>query len=340
MSYGNSGADLSNFQAPELSSGTTRLLDLLNPLVVIGNAIVELDSNGRPDGDLNFDVLQVVQTNQCMLNPCEKTLSLNTINGTSTWNVESTNYGNLIARNVSLPMREWTRYTPDGITTLCWQAEEGDLNLSNTDESSYVVDRSKRAFCPVEDYAYNIQKYLQGRFIERFAVNLYELDPAPFGFRSKKDFYEFRSGRFSTVGPDSTRNLSQRVESIADALTNYGLQTTNDTVLGVAIAEESYVRVRWPWIILPAFLEVATLALLVLTIIHSRREGVTLWKSSVLVLVYHGVDELRGQETLANESLSGMEITAKTTNVQLVKSEAGLSSLSKRSGYQQLAQDR
>jgi hypothetical protein len=79
--------------------------------------------------------------------------------------------------------------------------------------------------------------------------------------------------------------------------------------------------------------------LLVLTVVHSRREAVPLWKSSVLALIYHAVDELRGQETLATELLSGMKITANMTDVQLVKSEDGVNSLSKRSGYRPVDQD-
>jgi hypothetical protein len=153
------------------------------------------------------------------------------------------------------------------------------------------------------------------------------------------DVFGYEGGGFNTVGPRSTRNLSQRVESVAVALTNYGLQTANDTVNGTVIAEESYVRVRWQWIILPAFLELASLALLVLTIIHSRREDVPLWKSSALALIYHGSDELRGQETFATERLSGMEVTARTVDVQLVKSEDGVNSLSRRSGYHAVDQD-
>jgi hypothetical protein len=142
------------------------------------------------------------------------------------------------------------------------------------------------------------------------------------------------------VGPHSTRNLSQRIESIANALTNYGLATTNDTVRVDAYAEELYVRVRWQWIILPAFLEFASLVLLVLTIVHSRREDVSIWKSSVLALMYHAVDDLHDRGTLASERLSGMELIAKAADVQLVKNEDGVNSLAMRSGYTAVIEDK
>jgi hypothetical protein len=206
------------------------------------------------------------------------------------------------------------------------------------------VDRRKRAFCPVDDYAYNIQKAFSDRYDVEFVASLkddkFSMNGSGLsGTNVYEDVFGYEGGKFDIVGPRSTRNLSQRVESVAVALTNYGLQTTNDTVRGKAITEESYVRIRWQWIVLPAFLELASLALLVLTIIHSRRENVPLWKSSVLALIYHGVDELRGQESLATERLSGMKVTAKTTDVRLVKSVDGVNSLSKRSGYRTMDQD-
>ena len=148
-------------------------------------------------------------------------------------------------------------------------------------EGNYAADSSKRAFCPLEDYTYDIQKSLRGQYDQQFTVEIDNNgDYWPVGPGSAPDQnsyrYGYKPGRFSTVGPESTRSLSERLESIAVVLTNWGLQTTNDTVRGDAIAEESYVRVRWQWIALPVILEVASLALLVLTVVQSRRENVPL----------------------------------------------------------------
>jgi hypothetical protein len=343
LSYGNSGSDLSILDVTNLSSPPTKIMDIDNPLIVIGQAVLYTTGHSASGQSLDFDILSIVNASQCILHLCEKTLSLAKVNGTTTWTAGPPNYGSLVVRKVSLGLapafESASRNGNDNDSImLCWQAEDGDLDLEYFYEESYAVDRRKRAFCPVDDYGYNIQKALSGRHDLRFVANM----RGAFGFSNlAEDIYTdvLGSWRFNTVGPRSTRNLSQRVESVAVALTNYGLQTTNDTVNGTAIAEESYVRVRWQWIALPAFLELASLALLVLTIIHSRREGVPLWKSSALALIYHGVDELRGQESLATERLSGIEVTAKTVDVQLVKSEDGVNSLSKRSGYHVVDQD-
>jgi hypothetical protein len=106
-----------------------------------------------------------------------------------------------------------------------------------------------------------------------------------------------------------------------------------DTVQGVALAEENYFSVRWQWIALPALLELAVLVMSVMTIVQCRREDVPLWKSSVLALIYHGVDGPRAQESLVTERLSGIEATAKVTDVQLLKTENGVNTLSKRTRY-------
>jgi hypothetical protein len=137
-----------------------------------------------------------------------------------------------------------------GLTTLCWQAEDGDLDLVNFDgdDESYAVDWSKRAFCPVEDYAFDIQKSLRGRWDERFAVNIYDkvLGVNIFQFpQSNDDSYVSvdKFGRSNNFGLLSACNLSHRVENIASALTSYGLQTTNETVRGEAI--DYLTRVPW-----------------------------------------------------------------------------------------------
>jgi hypothetical protein len=345
LSYGTSGSRLTGFYPPERSSKSTTLLDVIDPAIAMGHAIVRQDDN--ENYDLAFDYLQIVEASLCILHPCEKTLELHKVNGTTKWKDVSTNYGRLIARNVSFTNTKQSTSAGEIVrTNLCWQAEDGDLDLDFFDEENYAVDNSKRAFCPVEDYAYDIQRSLQGRYDSTIHVEAEKnghvvLNTTMIVAGDPDAPYGYRSGRFNTVGPESTRNLSQRMENVAVALTNWGLQTSNMTVSGYASSTDAFslIHVRWQWILFPAFLELATLALLILTIMKSRREKVPLWKSSVLALIYHAVDELHGQESLATERLSGMEVTAKTVDVQLVKSEDGVNSLSKRSGYRAVDQD-
>jgi hypothetical protein len=218
----------------------------------------------------------------------------------------------------------------------CWQVEIGEVDLVTLDGGYDAVDKTKRAFCPVDHYPKTIQSKLDG--LQRRLVYVFNDSTARVTIQAGGTFQADDS--CATVVDYATRNLTQRVESIAAALTNYGLATTNDTVQGDAFAEESYVHVRWQWLILPAFLELASLVLLVLTIVHSRREDVPIWKSSVLALMYHGVDELHDRVTLASERLSSMELIAKGADVQLVKNEDGVNSLARRSGNVAVTEDK
>jgi hypothetical protein len=318
-----------------LVAESTTFLNVRDPLVVVGYATVRpaLESDVRTD--LDFGLLRVVEASVCILTLCERTLSLDRVNGTTTWNEESINYGNVTTEMVhrASPVGSSEGVgLPDELMR-CWQAKMGEVDLVALDGVDDAVDKNMRAFCPVDSYAFELGRKLYGSQKRRLSISndsatqatVEDAGPGPY------------DSSYITV---ATRNVSQIVESVAAALTNYGLATTNDTVLGDAFAEESYVHVRWQWLILPAFLELASLVLLVLTIVHSRREDVPIWKSSVLALMYHGADELQDRGTLASQRLSGMELIAKAADVQLVKNEDVVNSLERRSGYIAVTEDK
>ena len=87
-------------------------------------------------------------------------------------------------------------------------------------------------------------------------------------------------------------DLKLEIELLENALTKFGLDQTTSKVTGYTITPETYVHVRWQWMIFPVALELATLTLFILVIIHSRREGVPIWKSSIMAIIYHSVEEL------------------------------------------------
>jgi hypothetical protein len=308
-------------KSPALIENNTKYMDVHNPLMVFGHVAVRHAQVSEVRDDLDYDLLHITEASQCVLSLCDQSLSLKKVDGITTWVDESTNYGDLFKAAIDVPSHpEGQHVTP---TSICWQAESRQNNsvVTNQEDLTYLK-KSKRTFCGVDVFAEAVEAHLAGHYSGTF-----DFPPPGGGSPSAKRTVP------NIVGPNSTRNLSQRIESIANALTNHGLATTNDTVRGDAYAEELYVRVRWQWIILPAFLELASLVLLVLTIIHSQREDVPIWKSSVLALMYHGMDDLHDRGTLASERLSGMELIAKGADIQLVKNEDGVNSLAMRSGY-------
>ncbi|KAK8036952.1 hypothetical protein PG991_001266 [Apiospora marii] len=64
-------------------------------------------------------------------------------------------------------------------------------------------------------------------------------------------------------------------------------------VAGVTWFEETYVAVRWPWMILPIGLEVLAFGFLFMTMIQCKRSGVAIWKSSTLPMLQGKVADLR-----------------------------------------------
>lgn len=81
---------------------------------------------------------------------------------------------------------------------------------------------------------------------------------------------------------------------VSDKFDAAGLQT----VAGKATSEVPFIRVRWAWIILPVVLELAVFVLLCSTVVATKRQGLPIWKTSILAAVFFGarVRELTGAE--------------------------------------------
>ncbi|KAI1139212.1 hypothetical protein F5Y05DRAFT_341383 [Hypoxylon sp. FL0543] len=67
------------------------------------------------------------------------------------------------------------------------------------------------------------------------------------------------------------------------------------TAVGTAWTGETFVHVRWEWIILPVVLEGLALVFLIGTIVQSKVSGIALWKSSTLPMLEGKVRSLQGR---------------------------------------------
>lgn len=84
-------------------------------------------------------------------------------------------------------------------------------------------------------------------------------------------------------------------------------------VPGLAIHEETYVRVRWGWMTFPLITLALSILHLVVTILVNRKVGAPLWKASSIALLFHGVDL---QDTVRTE-VNAMNRIAKEKTAQL-----------------------
>lgn len=93
-----------------------------------------------------------------------------------------------------------------------------------------------------------------------------------------------------TVALYNSPNISRTVENIATGMSYRMLSGPNaTTVLGGVIAVQTYIRIRWPWLLLMAVLEIFTCLLLTLVIVATSRERQRPWKSSLAPLLHDGV---------------------------------------------------
>jgi hypothetical protein len=91
---------------------------------------------------------------------------------------------------------------------------------------------------------------------------------------------------------DDQRNFSKVLENIASSLNNYLQRYATDQVPGEVLVQETYVHVRWPWLVLPIALVLVGILTLLHTIWQTKRQKAVVWKSSILPLLYRGLVQL------------------------------------------------
>ncbi|CAG7921681.1 unnamed protein product [Penicillium olsonii] len=90
---------------------------------------------------------------------------------------------------------------------------------------------------------------------------------------------------------------------------------------GTAWTTQSYVEVRWLWMILPCALVALSLAFLVIVVIHTRKQYI--WKSSPLALLFSDLRVDGNGNFKKDPTLKGMEDTSRKMDVWLESSAEG-----------------
>jgi hypothetical protein len=93
-------------------------------------------------------------------------------------------------------------------------------------------------------------------------------------------------------------NVTAHVGRLAAAFTNVvrNEASANGTerIIGPAWESETFVNIRWPWVSLPLFLLLFSLAFLLTTVLKSTEEqshGIGIWKTSALAILFNGLGE-------------------------------------------------
>jgi hypothetical protein len=316
------------------SSGHRLIEDIDQDYSVLGFGHVKLSLSPSLEEDEDWstsepvDIVHVEKASRCILTLCERDVAIQTEEGSVHSTLSSPNYGNLFGYN----------------ETYCWQPENRTATLVSVsgaeepDGPKTFMDRNTRSFCPVDGYS-SIADYVTTnasfdvyRYVDKDNMGFFRGHDNLFtGQGQQNPFRGQNPPSINIVGDKSTRSFEKRLENVATALTNYGLETTNETVRGRAYAEESYVEVRWQWIVLPVLLQLSTLVLFITTVAYSHCNSVPIWKSSILAIIYHGVEDLDEKKDLVAERLSGMNAVARVDKVQFSRNADGIHRLYGRS---------
>lgn len=90
------------------------------------------------------------------------------------------------------------------------------------------------------------------------------------------------------------------VQDVTDGLTHaVRAGRTSTAALGVVWEQQAVVEISWPsWLAFPLALVVASTLLLASAVATTHRRRAPLWKSSVVSLVYHGIQQWDEDEKL------------------------------------------
>jgi hypothetical protein len=134
------------------------------------------------------------------------------------------------------------------------------------------------------------------------------------------------AGVVEAIYSNGIGNLSNTMNAMSESLTTQmriapavweditGL--TNKTT-GVAHEMIAIVHVAWLWLIFPAVVEIVGVAFVLATIILNSRSEAKLWKTSVLPMLFHGLDDELRKTTRGFEELNRMEEEAEKLRVRL-----------------------
>jgi hypothetical protein len=88
----------------------------------------------------------------------------------------------------------------------------------------------------------------------------------------------------------ANHNLSYVMNNIAASLSKIALDVSGNAVTGVVRVSETYVLVRWEWLMLTIALVAAGLFMFLVTGLRTAQPHNNLWLSSLLTLFYHSFD--------------------------------------------------
>lgn len=113
------------------------------------------------------------------------------------------------------------------------------------------------------------------------------------------------------------QNISETFARLAKSVTDQlRISEGGHMVSGIALDKQTFVEVRWLWMILPLLVLVLASGLLAATVWTAAKQKAPVWKSSTLAVLLHNLDGLR-DEDLRISTLEDLERLAERIDVTL-----------------------
>ncbi|KAL2858633.1 hypothetical protein BJX68DRAFT_262184 [Aspergillus pseudodeflectus] len=187
---------------------------------------------------------------------------------------------NVTQRVLSLCSRTYTMSVSNGDYSVETSPPDyGTMDQHRQHRAHHRIDlelrnRAEFAFCPTDTYC------------------LYDY------FDEELTQYNGSSG-FSELGPSDipeTYGKPDKWDNPQDADSRSDRDANTATIRGTVRLTEIYVSVRWLWLVFPSALVALGLVFLGLTMLTNGRRGLRLWKSSILAILFHGLEGFMGED--------------------------------------------
>lgn len=312
------------------------VLGIENPALVVGYAQLWYLGDGQTWPNTTIRAT-VHHAEQCLITPCERTYNISTLNGELRAGVLEENYGISQLYDVPAVVDIHSPFQTEEV--FCWQNEPGNLTWHYIREGEldgpqygYTnpwlppqqrrwVNVSSSGFCSLPDYQDDISNSLTGEGRMNVIANMpgsgqtaiWEFIQA-YPYAESLQAPEYTSRALQKI---MTSNLTTVLGNVAASMTKLALDLSNVTVHGNVSTSEVYVHAEWKWLVFPITLEALGMLLILSTVAVSHSQKARLWKSSVMPLLYHGLDESIAKDQRVPQDVFGMEELARKTKVRL-----------------------
>lgn len=314
--------DFSNEQIAKVNNRTgpylnQSILGVWSPLMAV--SYIELSPPENSTAAKFKEKLEIIHLIECVLSPCVKTYNVSVSNGVPSIQTPSPEFGEIFysGNDSIIPSPDpfnWSEAIEyrEQQNKKCWKPKRGALiNVTLTKDNwppeSTLWENAEFAGCPVPDDP--SRDWVEGVTTTSMLYN------------NTDQLWRW----CMKTAPDLAlhridgHNFADVMSNIAASMTKYARDISEQTLQGIAYVPQVYVSVDWAFLILPGLLVLLGIIFLLLTISINSKHDLSLWKSSILPAIFHGLPG--GMVPHEYSSASTMERMAQEATVKFEVSD-------------------